>query len=101
MIIIHTAQLDGSLTLWGEDSNQSSQPNQLPDGRHRLAADAKCLAEAVGITPEDSADDEAGATVWLPSRGNNPIPSEALAGPAFRSRAKPRIKPWRVPILQL
>lgn len=51
------------------------------------------MAEAVGIAPEDHADAEMEATIWLPSRGNNPIPSEALAGPAPRSRAKPRIKP--------
>ena len=44
---------------------------------------------------------KAEATIWLPSRGNNPIPSEALAGPALKSRAKPRIKPWRVPTLRL
>ena len=55
----------------------------------------------MGIAPEDAACDEAGGIVWLPSRGNNPIPSEALAGPALKSRAKPRIKPWRVPILRL
>ncbi len=101
MIIIHATQLDGNLTLWGEDSNQSSQPHRLPDGRHPLGADAKRLAQAVGVTPEDSAGDEVEAAIWLPSRSNNPIPSEPLAGPALKSRAKPRVKPWRVPILRL
>ncbi len=55
----------------------------------------------MGITPEDSAGTKVEAIIWLPSRGSNPIPSEALAGPALKSRAKPRIKPWRVPILRL
>ena len=99
MIIIHAAQLDGKPTLWGEESDQHSLPDQVQDGRYPRCGGAKLLAEAVGVAPEDRAG--AGkrapyheeATIWLPSRGNNPLPSEALAGPAPRSRAKPRIKP--------
>ncbi len=107
MIIIHAAQLAGQLTLWAEDSDQHSQPDQAPAGRHPRCADAKCLAETVGVALGDPAGAETRdpyqeeATIWLPSRGNNPIPSEALAGPAPRSRAKPRIKPWRVPVIRL
>ena len=101
MIIIHAAQLDGSLTLWGEDSD-SPPPSGRPSGvHHPRCASASRLAEAVGVTPANRADAKAEATVWLPSRGNNPMPSEALADPALKSRAKPRIKPWRVPILRL
>lgn len=101
MIIIHAAQLDGNLTLWGEDSDPIPPSERLSEAHHPRCASALRLAEAVGITPKDAGGAEAEATVWLPSRGNNPIPSEALAGPALKSRAKPRIKPWRVPILRL
>ena len=101
MIIIHAAQLDGSLTLWGEDSDPPSPSEQLSEVQHPRCASALRLGEAVGITPKDSAGAEAEASVWLPSRGNSPIPSEALAGHAPKSRAKPRIKPWRVPALTL
>ena len=101
MIIIHAAQLDGSLTLWGEDPDPPPLSERLPDVHHPRCVSALRLAQAVGIAPEDSTGDEAGANIWLPSRGNNPIPSEGLAGPALKSRAKPRIKPWRVPILKL
>ena len=101
MIIIHAAQLDGSLTLWGEDSDPTPPSERLSEAHHPRCACARRLAEAMGIAPDDSTGAEAEATVWLPSRGNNPMPSEALAGPALKSRAKPRIKPWRVPTLRL
>ena len=101
MIIIHAAQLDGNLTLWGEDSDPPSPSERLSEVQHPQCASALRLAEAVGITRKDSASVESEASVWLPSRGNSPIPSEALAGPAPKSRAKPRIKPWRVPALRL
>ena len=101
MIIIHAAQLAGKLSLWGEDSDQPSPSGHAPDGRHPRCADPKRLADAVGVIPDEPAAAEMEATIWVPSRGNNPIPSEALAGPAPRSRAKPRIKPWRVPVIRL
>ena len=101
MIIIHAAHLGGKLTLWGEDSDQPSPSDHAPDGRHPRCADARRLAETVGVVSEYPGNSQAEATIWLPSRGNNPIPSEALAGPAPRSRAKPRIKSWRVPVLRL
>ncbi len=101
MIILHAAHLGGKLTLWEEDSDQPSQSDHTPDGQHPRCADARRLAETVGVVSERPGNSQAEATIWLPSRGNNPIPSEALAGPAPRSRAKPRIKPWRVPVLRL
>ncbi len=101
MIIIHAAQLDGRLTLWGEDSDPSPPSERASEAHHPRCASTRRLAAAVGIAPEDAACDQAGSIVWLPSRGNNPIPSEALAGPALKSRAKPRIKSWRVPTIRL
>ena len=107
MIIIHAAQLAGQLTLWGEDSDQPSQSDRAPDRRHPRCAGAGFLAEAAGVTLEDHtrvetrAPYQEEATIWLPSRGNSPMPSEALAGPAPKSRAKPRIKPWCVPVVRL
>ena len=90
MIIIHAAQLGGKLILWGEDSDQPSQSDLPPDGSHPRYADAEGLAETAGVAPEDRARAEAGAAIWLPSRGNNPIPSEALAGAAPKSSSRPR-----------
>ena len=113
MIIIHAAQFAGKLTLWGEDSDQPWQSKQTPDRRHPRCVDSKRLAEAVDITPEDPADEavditpedpadsETEAAICLSSRGHNPLPSEALAGPASKSKAKHHIKPWRVPVIRL
>ena len=101
MIIIHAAQLDGNLTMWGEDSDPAPQSYQGLYGRHPRCASAQLLVEAMDITPQDSASTEVEATIWLPSRGNNPLPSEALARPAPKSMDTLRIKPCRVPALYL
>ena len=101
MIIIHAAQLAAQLTLWAEDSEQPSQSDHALDGRHPRSVDVRNLTDAVGVSLDEPTGAEMEATIWLPSRGNSPLPSEALAGPAPRSRAKPRIKPWRVPVISL
>ena len=101
MIIIHAAQLAGQLTLWAEDTGQPSHSDHAPDGRHPRCADATRLMEAIGDTTVELDAPQAEATIGLPSCGNNPIPSEALAGPASKSIAKPSIRPWRVPMVRL
>ena len=66
MIINHAAQLDVSLTLWGEDSDPPPT-ERLSDVHHPRFVSALRLSEAVGIPPEDTVREEVGATVWLPS----------------------------------
>ena len=101
MLIIHAAHLDGSLALWGEDSDPPPQPDRQPSDHHPRSASANRMAEVLGFGPDDQAAAEAMAIAWLPTQGRNPVPSETMANPAHRSRAKPRIKPWRVPVLKL
>ncbi len=97
MLVLHTAQFEDGLFLWGEDSApRQDQPNTH---RHPGCAEIDLLLEAIDLP---SHGDMAGeATVWLPSRGNAPIPSSPLAGDLPRSRARPRIQPWRVSVVRL
>ena len=109
MLIMHAAQLKGDLVLWCEDSQPpQKQPDQQQAGQesnqnrpepHPHAAQAPAVAEAASIQAERG--NTASAIAWLPTQGPAPIPSSAMAGPTKGSRAKPRIKPWDVPILRL
>ena len=101
MIIVHAPHLDSSLALWGEDSDPPPQPAVQPSDHHPRSASANRKAEVLGFGPEELAAAEAMAIAWLPTQGRNPVPSETMANPAHRSRAKPRIRPWRVPVLML
>ena len=101
MLILHAALLDGQLAIWGEDSESRATDNARVDGRspgqHPRCADARRLAQTVGLAAEDCG--VGPAIAWLPSRGSTPNPSSSMAGPV--SRAKMRIKPWSVPSLRL
>ncbi|MDE2785212.1 MAG: DEAD/DEAH box helicase [Chloroflexota bacterium] len=97
MLVLHTAQLEERLVLWGEDS--AARQDQTNADRHPGCADIDLLLEAIDLPDYDIMAGE--ATVWLPSKGNTPLPSSPLAGDAPKSRAKPRIRPWRVSAIRL
>ena len=100
MLILHAAQVNGDLVLWGEDSGpHPAPPARQTAGEHPYCAQARLLAEAAGLETGD--DSFAGAIAWLPSRGDAPVPSSPMAGPIPRSRAKPRTRPWTVAALRL
>ena len=100
MLILHAAQVNGDLVLWGEDSGpHPAPPARQTAGEHPYCAQARLLAEAAGLETGD--DSFAGAIAWLPSRGDAPVPSSPMAGPMPRSRAKPRTRPWTVAALRL
>ena len=97
MLILHAAQCEGRLVLWGEDSEATG--NGHGDGRHLRCAAGDLLLGVMGLDGGEEMASE--AVVWLPSRGGEPLPSSPLAGEAPRSRAKPRILPFRAPALWL
>ena len=100
MLILHAAQVNGDLVLWGEVSGpHPAPPARQTAGEHPYCAQARLLAEAAGLETGD--DSLAGAIAWLPSRGDAPVPSSPIAGPMPRSRAKPRTRPWTVAALRL
>lgn len=97
MLILHAAQCEGRLVLWGEDSDATGDGHG--DGRHPRCATGDLLLGVMGLDVGEEMASE--AVVWLTSRGGEPLPSSPLAGEAPRSRAKPRILPFRVPALWL
>ena len=100
MLILHAAGIEGNLVLWGENSGQClAPPDRHVVGEHPYGAQARLLAEAIGLEMGDNC--FGSAIAWLPSQGDAPVPSSPMAGPTPRSRAKPRIRPWTVTTLRL
>ena len=99
MLILHAAGVEGNLVLWGEDSEQRLAPDRHGVGERPYGAQARLLAEAVGLQMGDNC--YASAIAWLPSQGDAPVPSSPMAGPTPGSRAKPRIRPWTLTALRL
>ena len=107
MIILHGGWQDGSILLWAEQS-----PDELcPEGTGDPASNehpycvgqaelGNVLASAVPGFRADSGE-AVSATAWLPSRGGSPLPSSALVADPPRSRARPRLMPWSVPVYRL
>ena len=100
MLILHAAQVEGDLVLWGEVSEAHlASPARQTAGKHPYCAQAQLLAEAIGLETGDS--NVASAIAWLPTLGGAPVPSSPMAGPMPKSRAKARIRPWTVTALKL
>ena len=100
MLILHAAQLKGNLVLWSEDSEPGlAPPASQAAAIHPYCAQAQSIAEAVNLETCDNS--FVRAIAWLPSQGECPVPSSSMAGPAPKSRARPRIKPWTVSALRL
>ncbi len=103
MIILHGGMKDGWMLLWGEQSpeelrsggNSGSVGNEHP----YCAGPPELVNVLANSAPGFRADsgETVSATVWLPSRGDSPLPSSALVADPPRSRAKPRLLPWSIP----
>ena len=113
MIILHAGESDGALVLWGETSTDarvrpSSRRRRRPRGTsaspHPFAARAGELVRALNeltLYPKPSAKRACHVTVWLPTKGNSPVPSSSLIAEPSRSRAKTRLAAWAVPAYRL
>ena len=99
MLTLHTAILDQNLILWAEDSEPTSARNDDAENYHPNSAQSDRLAQATGLPHNQY--NSSHYTVWLPSRGKTPIPSNALAGQEPKSKAKPTTKPWIVDGIRL
>ena len=107
MIILHGGWQDGWMLLWAEQSPDELRPegNGHPaPNEHPYCADhaelVNVLANAVPGFRADSGE-AVSATAWLPSRGGSPLPSSALVADPSRSRAKPRLTPWSIPVYRV
>ncbi len=108
MIILHAGESQGALVLWGEVSRDGGgrpgsrrrRGKTAPDaGSHPFGASANGLTgalreAAVGIKP--AARRVSRVEVWLPTRGDSPVPSSGLVAEPPNPRAKARLAAWSV-----
>ena len=97
MLILHAATFNNGIAIWGETS--PAEPKPAPP-QHPYAATIKELRQATGISPE-SPQQTSQLTVWLPSRGNAPMPSSPIVDVKPASRGKAAVKPWTAPVVLL
>lgn len=105
MIVLHVAESDGALLLWGEtapDDSRPTPPQEVPGGgprSHPFGAGADDITDAMErVAPLDHQQPASieSMTAWLPTRGSWPIPSSGLLGDPRLPDAPPRIEPWVV-----
>ncbi len=111
MIILHAGESDGTLVLWGETSTDARvRPTSRRRSRsasassHPFAASAGELAEALKeltLYPKPTAKRACHVTIWLPTKGSNPVPSSNLIAGSSKSRAKTKLAAWTVPAYRL
>ena len=89
MLILHMAEMDGALALWGERSGNGSHPARK--GRHPWSATPDELGAASGPLERSEVFT---ATAWLPTAGNKPVPSSGII--AEVTSAPTKISPWKV-----
>lgn len=93
MLILHMAEMDGSLALWGERSGDG-RPAQK--GMHPWSATPDELRVASIPLGEDGVFT---ATAWLPTADGRPVPSSGII--AEVTSAPTKISPWRVAACRL
>ena len=101
MIFLHISLRDGVPWLWGEQDRASqdkvSRPYRYDPGLKTLRAVLKQVAPGINMLKRNMSS----ATVWLPSRGDAPVPSSPMIGPSPDLRRKVRIRPSVVPVRKL
>ena len=88
MLVLHMAEMDGSLVLWGE---RSADGRPAKEGRHPWSATSGELKAALPILRRDSAFT---VTAWLSTTRSGPAPSSGLIAEA--SATPSRISTWNV-----
>ena len=113
MIILHAGESDGTLVLWGETSTDArvrpaSRRHRRSKGAsaspHPFAASLGELSKALKeltLYPKPAAKRVRHVTIWLPTKGNSPVPSSSLIAEPSKSRAKTKLAAWAVPAYRL
>jgi len=93
VIILHVSICDGIPWLWGEQDRGSQdkvlRPCRYDPGLKGLRSALKQIVPGIGMQKRYVSM----VTVWLPSRGDAPIPSSPLIGPSPDRRRKVTIRP--------
>ena len=87
MLVLHMAEMEDSLILWGERSPNGRPPEK---GRHPWSATPDELKAAL---PQLRRNTVFTVAAWLPSTKNGPAPSSAIIA---ESAAPAKIAPWNV-----
>ena len=112
MIILHAGFLDHRLLLWGESPARVATGPTPHRGRKPKAsapvfpADAGAAGLAASLeqagVPVQGRQTRAGSViVWLPTKGDRPVPSSPLVAEAPDSGGSPALSPWTITILPL
>ena len=108
MIVLHAGEHGGSLVLWGEASGNDRAPPKgakgARAGRYLFGASKEELARALeGTVPNfrPAAYSTCSVAVWLPTRGDSPVPSSGIIAEPPASRARAKISPWTVTAYRL
>ena len=88
MLVLHMAEMNGSLVLWGE---RSADDRPAEKGMHPWSATAGELKAAL---PTLNGDTVFAVSAWLPTTRSGPVPSSGLIAEASATPAK--ISPWSV-----
>ena len=108
MIVLHATAAGDGLSVWAETSGNSTpqparrrgrKPRQIEAKPLPFAADSAEVAAALATACKPG--EGKGALgqpmwVWLPTRGDAPVPSSSMVAEAPDSKAAPRLAPWSV-----
>ena len=101
MIGLHVSFIDGVPFLWGEQANAKSKMDNraypLDPGISGLKEAFKRIASQIKVLKSNTTL----KVVWLPSRGNEPIPSSPVIAPAPDQRRKIGLGPYRTTAREL
>ena len=106
MIALHISFIDGAPLLWGERGGQDTpgdDDTREPGPEYPYDPGEKGLRDALkiiapGVKGQKSADRK---MVWLPSRGNAPLPSSPVIGTVPDQRQKLAIQPYATSVRKL
>mgnify|MGYP006284779625 CR=1 FL=1 len=111
MLVFHAGYYGQRLHLWAEEDVELTGPRKASRGRkpevptprpHPYDPGASTLeaaAKRAGIRP--GAEESSVEVCWLPTKGDEPLPSSPMVGEPPPNRARVRLAPWNVTTLAL
>ncbi len=102
MILLHIGLLDGELVLFGEAPLERALRGRVAN--YPFDAGVKGLEfalEQLSVAPRRGVAAHLAGLLWVPTQGEQPIPSSALISDAAVLRGDTELKPWRITLRPL